>query len=71
MICPPLAGQKINGNADSHLNKRPPRIVRLEETLRIKDDGQNIVFSAVKDLLPLDDGSIVFAGYPYIYRFDA
>ncbi len=54
------------------LAKNAGRVVRLEEVLRIRDDGENIVFKSPRDFSLGPDGSLFFTDFasgPRLYRF--
>jgi len=54
------------------LSKNAGRVVNLEEVLRIRDDGANMIFRAPRDLCLGPEGSLYFTDYtgsPALYRF--
>ena len=66
------AGQTRVGNPARALAKNAGRVVELEETLRIRDDGDTAVFKIPRELAPGPDGSLYFIDYdkgPRLYRF--
>lgn len=62
--------QKIIENPAKPLNKNAGRVIELEEVMRIKDDGQKIVFRNPEHLSLLEDGSILFIDSSYLYKFN-
>jgi len=50
--------------------KKSGRIVKLEEVMRIHDDGEEIIFKNPRYFSQLDDGSLICFDYPALYRFD-
>jgi hypothetical protein len=62
-------GQVIVKNPDRPKSKNAGRTVLLEEVMRIRDDGKNIIFRGPQKLSLSKDGSIFFLDYPYIYKF--
>lgn len=50
--------------------KKSGRIVKLEEVMRIHDDGKDVVFRNPRYFTQLDDGSLICMDYPAFYRFD-
>lgn len=65
-------GQPRIENPARPLAKNAGRVVRLEEVLRIRDDGAQVIFRAPHDLTLGPDGSLYFTDYadaPALYRF--
>jgi hypothetical protein len=63
-------GQVIIDNPAKPKNKRAGRTVALEEAMRIRDDGANIVFRNPRNLTLLGNGSLVFSDEPHLYVYD-
>lgn len=63
-------GQILISNPAKPENKKSGRTVELTEALRIRDDGKNIVFRNPQDLSVLNDRSLIFFDYPFIYRYN-
>jgi hypothetical protein len=67
----PAAQTRVDNPARA-LAKNAGRVVELEETLRIRDDGDTAVFKIPRELAPGPDGSLYFIDYdkgPRLYRF--
>lgn len=64
------SGQIVVKNPEKPENKKAGRIVRLEEVLRIEDDGQNLILRQPHDFSFFRDGSIIYFDFPYIYKLD-
>lgn len=64
-----VRGQIIVNNPDRPKSKNAGRTVILEEVMRIRDDGKNIVFRNPRYFSLLNDGSIFFVDSPYIYKY--
>jgi hypothetical protein len=62
-------GQIVIDNPNKPKNKNAGRTVILEEAMRIRDDGKNIVFRNPRYFSLLNDGSIFFVDYPYLYKY--
>lgn len=65
-----LFSQEIIKNSDKPLSKNAGRILALQETLRIRDDGKEIVFEGPHDLQIGDDGCVYFYDRFNLYKFD-
>jgi len=64
------SGQIVVKNSEKPENKKAGRIVRLEEVLRIEDDGKNFILRQPHDFSFFPDGSIIYFDFPYIYKLD-
>jgi len=64
------SGQIVVKNSEKPENKKAGRTIRLEEVLRIEDDGQNFILRQPQDFSFLPDGSIIYFDFPYIYKLD-
>lgn len=62
-------GQIVIDNPDKPKNKNAGRTVMLEEVMRIKDDGEKIIFTNPRNLSLSEDGSIFFMDSSYLYKF--
>ncbi|HSA96525.1 MAG TPA: 6-bladed beta-propeller [Acidobacteriota bacterium] len=71
--CPALAsGQERVENPARALAKNAGRVVHLEEALRIRDNGETVVFKSPRDFSLGPDGSLFFTDFadgPRLYRF--
>jgi len=65
-----IAGQTLLPHQEKLNDKKPRRIVKLEEVMRIHDDGEDIIFKNPRYFSQLDDGSLIFLDHPVLYRFD-
>lgn len=71
LVCTLLSfSQDIIKNSEKPLNTESGRIVKLEEVLRIKDDGEEVVFRNPRDFSQLNDGSLICFDYPVLYKFN-
>ena len=68
--CPSSSGQTVVKNSEKPENKKAGRTIRLEEVMRIEDDGQNFILRNPQDFSFFPDGSFIFFDYPYIYKLD-
>ncbi len=64
------SGQMVIKNPEKPENKKAGRTVRLEEVLRIEDDGQNFILRQPEDFSFFPDGSFIFFDFPNIYKLD-
>ena len=64
------SGQIVVKNSEKPENKKAGRIVRLEEVMRIEDDGKNFILRNPHDFSFFPDGSFIFFDFPYIYKLD-
>jgi hypothetical protein len=55
-----IQAQKIIENPVTPISTEAGRVVLLEEVMRIKDDGKNIIFKLPKKMSLCEDGSILF-----------
>lgn len=62
-------GQIIIKNPDRPKSKNAGRTVILEEVMRIRDDGKEIIFRGPQRFSLSEDGSIFFLDDPHIYKF--
>ena len=62
-------GQIVIDNPGKPKSKNAGRTVILEEVMRIRDDGKNIVFRGPQRFSLSDDGSIFFFDTLYLYKF--
>ncbi len=72
-LCISSNAQLVIDNPERPLNKNTRRTVMLEEVMRIKDDGDNVVFKVPKYLSLSEDGSIFlldFTRTSHLYKFD-
>ena len=67
---PSSSGQIVVKNSEKPENKKAGRIVRLEEVMRIEDDGKNFILRNPQDFSFFPDGSFIFFDFPYIYKLD-
>ncbi len=63
-------GQTVIENPDKPPNPSAGRTVKLRELIRIRDDGDKIVFKYPYQLQIDDDGSIHFAGQGEYFKYD-
>ena len=68
--CPSSSGQTVVKNSEKPENKKAGRTIRLEEILRIEDDGKNFILRNPQYFSFFPDGSFIFFDYPYIYKLD-
>jgi len=64
------SGQIVVKNSEKPENKKAGRTIRLEEVLRIEDDGKNLILRQPHDFSFFPDGSIIYFDFPYIYKLD-
>jgi len=57
-----------NSNKPKALNMG--RIVKLEEIMRIHDDGKDIIFKNPRYFSLMKDGSLIFYDYPHIFKYN-
>ncbi len=72
-ICLSSNAQLVIDNPEKPLSKNTRRTVMLEEVMRIKDDGDKVVFKIPKHLSLSEDGSIFlldFTGSSHLYKFN-
>jgi len=62
-------GQIVINNPDKPKSKNAGRTVILEEVMRIRDDGKEIIFRGPQRFSLSEDGSIFFLDEPHIYKF--
>ena len=62
-------GQIVIDNPDKPKSKNAGRTVVLEEVMRIRDDGKEIIFRGPQRFSLSVDGSFFFLDYPFIYKF--
>jgi hypothetical protein len=62
-------GQIVIDNPDKPKSKNAGRAVMLEEVIRIKDDGKEIIFRNPQRFSLSEDGSIFFLDEPHIYKY--
>lgn len=65
-----LWGQVIINNPEKPKNRRAGRVIQLEEVQRIEGDGKNLILRNPQQLRQLEDGSLIFFDYPYVYKVD-
>jgi hypothetical protein len=71
-VAVPCAAQTRVDNPSRALAKNAGRIVKLEEVLRIRDDGKTSIFKTPHSLYLGSDGSLYFMDYgdgPRLYRY--
>jgi len=71
LLCLPISSQQVVENSDMPTNKNASRIVKLEEVLRIKENGKDIIFSYPYDLQIGPDNGIYFYDSWQLYKFDS
>ena len=71
LLCLPIGSQQVVENSDMPTNKNASRIVKLEEVLRIKENGKDIIFSYPYDLQIGPDNGIYFYDSWQLYKFDS
>ena len=64
------SGQIVVKNSEKPENKKAGRTIRLEEILRIEDDGKNFILRHPQDFSFFPDGSFIFFDYPNVYKLD-
>ena len=72
-VCFTSNAQLVVDNPEMPLNKNTRRTVMLEEVMRIKDDGDKVVFKVPKFLSLSEDGSIFlldFTRSSHLYKFN-
>jgi hypothetical protein len=62
-------GQIVINNPDKPKSKNAGRTILLEGVIRIRDDGEKIIFRNPQGLSLSEDGSIFFVDYPYLYKY--
>lgn len=65
-----IFAQEIIENPEKPLSKNAGRMVLLEEEMRIRDDGEKIIFRAPRHLSLSKDGSVFFMDGPYFFKYD-
>jgi len=71
LLCLPISAQEIIKNSNKPNNKTAGRIVKLEEVLRIEEEGKNIIFRYPYDLQIGPDNGIYFYDSFQLYKFDS
>ena len=61
--------QIIIENPEKPSSKNAGRVIQLEEVMRIKDDGEKIIFKNPQHLSLTEDESIFFIDGSYLYKF--
>ena len=67
-----IQAQTVIENPEKPLSKNAGRVIQLEEVMRIKDDGNNVIFKIPQDLSLSRDGSIFlmdFIDSSCLYKF--
>lgn len=62
--------QVIVDNPEKPKNRTDERVIKLEEVMRIWDDGKNYVLRNPQQISELEDGSIFFFDFPHVIRVD-
>jgi hypothetical protein len=71
LLCLPIGSQQVIENSDTPTNKNAGRVVKLEEVLRIEEDGKDIIFSYPYDLQIGPDNGIYFYDSWQLHKFDS
>lgn len=64
------SGQDLHQVGKTQADKERERIVLLEEVFRIHDNRRDIIFKNPRSFSRLEDGSILFWDYPFLYKYD-